>query len=139
MTSPIFCLLPLEYSRNLRLGIDVEALDELGLVGRVDVAAQVREILDGLAAGQLVVQDELARQIAESRMDRDRVLVRVDAEDPRLSGRRSEVVEQGPDGRRLAGAVRAEEAERLAFLDREVELDDPAMCCRTTWSVVRSR
>ena len=37
------------------------------------------------------------------------------------------MVEQGPDGRRLAGAVRAEEAEGFAFFDLQVDIDDPAM------------
>src|SRR6478735_9038227 len=124
---PDLLLVALGVLAELATGIDVEALHQLGLIGGVDVAAQIREILDGLPAGKLVVQDDLARQIAESRMDRDRILVRVDAEDPCLPGRRSDVVEQGPDGRRLAGPVRAEEAERLALLDRQVELDDPAM------------
>ena len=37
------------------------------------------------------------------------------------------MVEQGADGRRLAGAVRAEEAEGFAFFDLQVDIDDPAM------------
>ena len=37
------------------------------------------------------------------------------------------MVEQRPDRRRLAGAVGAEEAERLAFGDLEVDVDDPAV------------
>ena len=36
--------------------IEVEALDQRGLIGAVDAAAQVREVLEGLAAGQPVVQ-----------------------------------------------------------------------------------
>ena len=127
MTSPIFCLLPFEYSLNLRDRVDVEARDQLGLVGRVDAAAQVREVLDRLAAGELVVEDELARQVAEAAMDRDRVDGRLDAEDRRPAARRPDVVEERPDRRRLAGAVRAEEAEGLAFVDLEVDVDDAAM------------
>jgi hypothetical protein len=37
------------------------------------------------------------------------------------------VVEQRADGGRLAGAIRPEEAERLALADSEVDLDDAAV------------
>src|SRR5512132_4159406 len=37
---------------------------------------------------------------------------------------RSERVEQGPDGGRLAGAVRPQEAEHLALVGLQVEVDD---------------
>src|SRR5439155_13937464 len=104
-----------------------EAGDEVDLVGAVDTAAEVREILDRLAAGQLVVEGEFARQVADPTMDRDRICRRVDAEDGRPPARRPEVVEQCPDRRRLAGAVWSEEAEGLALVDLEVDVDDPAM------------
>ena len=139
MTSPIFCLLPFEYSLNLRVGSTSRRSIELGLVGRVDAAAQVGEVLDRLAAGQLVVQRELARQVAEAPVDRDRVDGRVDAEDARPPGRRPDVVEQGPDRRRLAGAVGAEEAERLALLDLEVDVDDAAVLAVRLGQLLRSR
>ena len=51
-TSPIFCLLPFEYSLNLRVGSISGRADQLGLVHRVDPAAQVREVFDRLPAGQ---------------------------------------------------------------------------------------
>ena len=51
------------------------------LVGLVDTAPEVREVLDRLAAGQLVVQGELTRQVAKAAVDRDRIGSRVDAED----------------------------------------------------------
>ena len=117
MISPIFCLLPFEYSRNFRRRVDVEALDEVLLVRPVDAAAQVGEVVERLAAGELVVERELAGQVAEAAMDGDRVLGRVDPEDRRPPARRADVVEQGADRRRLAGAVGAEEAERLALVD----------------------
>src|SRR4029079_17048534 len=51
----------------------------------------------------------------------------VDAEDRGPPARGADVVQQGPDRRRLAGAVGAEEAEGLALVDLEVQVDDPAM------------
>ena len=120
-------LVALRVLLELAARVDVEARDQLGLVGRIDAAAQVGEVFDRLAAGQLVVERELARQVAEPPVDRDGIDGRVDAEDARSAGRRPDVVEQRPDRRRLAGAVGAEEAERLALLDDEVDVDDPAM------------
>jgi len=58
-------------------------------------------------------------------MDRDGVDGRVDAEDVGLAGGRPDEVQQRPDRRRLARAVRPEEPEDLARLDLEVDLDDP--------------
>ena len=120
-------MLPFEYSRNCGDGSMSSRLDQLGLVRRVDAAAQVREVLDRLAAGQLVVERELARQVADPAVDRDRVDGRLDAEDRAPAARRPDVVEQRPDRRRLAGAVGAEEAERLALVDLEVDVDDAAV------------
>src|SRR4029079_936642 len=87
--------------------VDVEATDEVGLIGGVDTAPKVREVVDRLAAGELVVQRELAGEVADPAMDRDRVDGRVDPEDRRPAARRAEVIEQGPDRRRLAAAVGA--------------------------------
>src|SRR5258706_12105652 len=106
--------------------VDVEPGDEVGLVCRVDAAPKVREVLDRLAAGQLVVERELARQVADAAMDGDGISRRLDPEDGGPAAGRPEVVEQDPDRRRLAGAVRAKEAERLALGDLEVDIDDAA-------------
>ena len=51
----------------------------------------------------------------------DAVRAGVQAEDGRAPCRRADQVEQQPDRRALAGAVRAEEAEDLAALDPQVE------------------
>ena len=115
---PDLLLVALRVLLELPARVEVEARDQIGLVGRVDAAAQVGEVLDRLAAGQLVVERELARQVAEPAMDRDRVDGRLDAEHRRPPARRPEVVEQRPDRRRLAGAVGAEEAEGLALARR---------------------
>ena len=126
-TSPTFCLLPFEYSLNRRLGSRSSALDELRDVRLVDAAAQVAEVGDRLGAGQPVVQVELAGQVADPSVDRDRIGGRLDAEHLGASRCRPDEVEQDAHRRRLAGAVRPEEAEDLALGDLEVELDDAAM------------
>src|SRR5262245_27791501 len=114
-------LVALRVLLELAAGIEVQALDELLLVRRLDAASEVREVLDRLAAGELVVERELAREVAQPAMDLDRVHGRVDAEDRRLARRGADVVEQRPDRRRLAGAVWTQEAERLALGDFEVD------------------
>ena len=98
--------------------IEVEPLDQLGDVPGVDAAAQVREVLDRVGAGQPVVQVELAGQVADAAVDRDRVDGRLDAEDLGPPGGRADEVEQDPHRRRLARSVRAQEAEDLALRRR---------------------
>ncbi len=107
--------------------VEVERLDQLRDVGLVHAAAQVPEVGDGLRARQPVVQVELAGQVADALVDRDRVGGRLDAEDLGPPGGRPDEVEQDTHRRRLAGAVGPEEAEDLALGDLEVELDDAAM------------
>ena len=87
---PDLLLVALRVLPELARRIDVEPLDQGCLVRRVDAATQVGEVLERLAAGQLVVQRELARQVAEARVDGDRIRGRLDAEDawPGPTGRR---------------------------------------------------
>ncbi len=107
--------------------VEVEALDEAGLVGGVDAAAQVGEVLQVLAARQAVVEGELAGQVADPPVDRHRVGARRDAEHPGRPRGRPDQVEEGPDRRRLAGAVRPQEPEDLPLGNGEIDLDDPAV------------
>ena len=107
--------------------VEVEPLDQVVDVGAVDPAAQVREVGDGVGAGQAVVQVELARQVADPPMDRDRVDGRLDAEHRGPAAGRTDEVEQDPHRRRLARAVGSEEPEDLALADLEVEVDDAAV------------
>src|SRR4051812_30865116 len=104
--------------------IEVEHVDEAPDVVAVDPAAQVPEILDRLRAGQTVVQVELSGQVADPSMDRDRVYRRLDTEHLRSAGRRPDEIEQDPHRGRLAGTIRPEEPEDLAFGDLEIEIDD---------------
>src|SRR5207344_1350651 len=86
---------------------------------------QVREETEQLAAGHPLVQPEVARQVAEPLANAHAVASRVEPEDAEPAVRRADQVEQQADRRRLAGAVRPQEAEDLAGLDREVDVDDP--------------
>src|SRR5262249_14218544 len=108
-------------------GVEIEALDKGALVGPIDATVQVREVLERLPAGEAVVQGELAGQVADPPMYRHGVASRVEAEQPRPPARPAEEVEQETDRRPLAGAVRPQESEDFALLDRQVDLDDPPM------------
>ena len=67
--------------------IEVEALDQGVPVGAIDAAAKVAEVLDGLAAGQPVVERELAGDVPDPPMDRDGVDGRLDVEHEGTAGR----------------------------------------------------
>ena len=120
-------LVALRVLPELPARVEVEAFDEVALVGPIDPAAQVPEVLDGLGARQPVVQSELARQVPDPTVDLDRAPEAVEAEDAGRPRTRPDQVEEQADRRRLAGAVRAEEPEDLALLDLEIDVDDPAM------------
>ncbi len=107
--------------------VEVESGDEVRLVGRIDAAAEVGEVVDRLSARQPVVQGELPGQVADATVDRDWVDGRLDTEDAGMPLCRSNQVEQDPDRRGLARAVRPKKAEDLTPLDVEIDVDDPAM------------
>ena len=69
--------------------VDAQPFDERGLVGRVHAASQVGEVLDGLTAGQAVVERELARDVADATVDRLGVRARLDAEHERPAAGRA--------------------------------------------------
>ena len=50
--------------------VQVEALDEFGLVAAIHAAPEVAEVFQRLLAGQPVVQRELAGKVAESPVNR---------------------------------------------------------------------
>src|SRR4029077_20763446 len=106
--------------------VELERLDELRDIRLVHAATQVAEVGDRLGAGQSVVQVELARQVTDAAVDRDRIGGRLDAEDLGAAGGRPDQVEQDAHRGRLAGPVRSKEPEYLALGDLEVEVDDAA-------------
>jgi hypothetical protein len=99
-----------------------EALGELGDVRVVDAAAQAREIAQHLAGGELLVQRQLAGEVAQPAAHGDPLPADVHAQNLRTAARGPQEVEQQADRRRLAGTVRADVAEDLAGPDLEIEV-----------------
>src|SRR5205823_4994151 len=96
-------------------------LDHLVGVARMRVVAGER--LQALARGQVRVERGRLQHHADPLAPRCSASARVDAEDLHVAGIPAAVALEDLDGRRLARAVRAEQGEDLAGLDREV---DPA-------------
>src|SRR5260221_11354556 len=105
--------------------VEVELLRDRFDVGVRDVAAQTRDVGDDRAAPPAAELGELARHVADPPLDRDRVAVRVEAEDRARATRRVAQAHEQLDRRRFAGAVRTEEAEDLALVHVEVDIEDP--------------
>src|SRR6202008_905221 len=79
-------------------------------------AGQSAKVVEQVLAGQRVVEGDATGQIAGPSPDLDRVANDVQAEHRCGTGGRVEEAEEEPDRRRLAGPVRSEEAEDLAFM-----------------------
>src|SRR5690606_16706112 len=106
---------------SLLPGVEVEPLAELVAACGVGAAAQPCEEVHGLAAGENGPELAVARHVGQAAVPRDGVGPRVAAEHPGGAAVVAQQAEQGTDGRRLAGAVGAEEAVHLAPTDLEVE------------------
>ena len=76
-------------------------------------AVDAAEERDVLIDGQQLVERELLRHVADPPLDAFRIARHVHAADDRRPGGRLEEAAQHPDGRRLPGAVAAEEPEDL--------------------------
>src|SRR5690242_17819401 len=100
-------------------GIEAQPVYQLLEVGLVNAAAQVPEVFEDLAAGQVRVQRQLAGQVADEPLDLDGLLPAVHPRDTRCARVGVEQRHQQADGGGLAGAVGAEETEDLAFADRD--------------------
>src|SRR5258706_520473 len=70
---PDFLLVALRVLAEAPRRIEVEALDQRLRIAGVVVPPQVREVLDRLGARQAVIEGELAGQVADPSMDRDRI------------------------------------------------------------------
>jgi hypothetical protein len=84
-------------------------------------AAEIAQIVEQLLAGERVVEGDSARQVSDSSPNLHAVTDDVEAEHVTCAGCRVQKSEQQPDGRALAGAIRSEEAEDLAFVHLEVQ------------------
>ena len=87
-------------------------------------AVQRAEEPDVLLDRQRLVQRELLRHVADAPLHFFRIAAHVDAIDHRRSRRRLQQPAHHADGRRLAGAVRAEKSEDLSALDGEADAID---------------
>ncbi len=102
--------------------VGVESLGELVDVGPVDAAPQVREVRESISTGELGIQRQIAGHVADVPADLHGLLPGVQTKDRSPPPRRPDLIEQRPDGRRLAGAVGAQEPEHLAGPDVEVQV-----------------
>ena len=122
---PSFWRLPVESSRTGRSSCASKRSASASRTRRSTPPRSVGEVVEHGVAGQLRIQREIAR--AGSRRAGGSRGCRCWLSRPeqlrRAAGRRDQV-EQQPHRRRLAGAVRAEEAEDLAALDLEVEVEE---------------
>ena len=125
---------PLAHAARVRLdalALPAVEADELGqladpraLVAGRD-AVDVGEEAQVVEAGEPVVEAALAAEdVADAAADLLRLPCDVEAEDPRLAGGGQQERGEDLDRRRLAGAVRPEQAEELAGSDLEAEVDD---------------
>jgi len=105
-------------------GRQVEAPAQLVPPGRRR-PLQVAEEPQVLGAGQLAVEPQLPRQVADPRREVAVVGERVQAEHPGPAGGRREQPNQATDRGRLARPVGAEEAEHLPLPYLQVEVLDP--------------
>src|SRR5581483_1281459 len=89
--------------------VEVQARGQRFRIATVDAAAQVAQILQNLAAGEVRIERELPRQVADLTVDGDALAVAVHTEDEGAARSGPDEVEEKPDGGRLAGAVGTEE------------------------------
>ena len=108
--------------RPIELG--VEALGERGAQAPVHAASELGQVVQYLRSGQLRVQGEIAGQETDPAADIEALGASVEPEHPRRARGRLDQVQEQPHRRRLARAVGAEEAEDLARLDLEVEVEE---------------
>ena len=84
-------------------------------------ATQLGQIVQQSFPGERVVERDPAGQVPDASTDGDTVADNVEPEHTTCAGGRVQKPEQQPDGRALPGAVRSQEAEDLAFMNRDVE------------------
>src|SRR5690606_28338019 len=110
----------------------LESLDEL-VASEGCAALEAGKIVEDLRAGHRVIERDPAGQVPGPCANLDRLTDDVQAQDGREAGGRVEEPEQRPDQRRLAGAIRPQEAEDLALANVErhaVEGGDGAVMLR---------
>ncbi len=112
--------MPAEYSSHLALERQVEQLGRAFrqcLPPRVEADRERQELLPR----HVVVDAGLAGQVAGAPSDLQRAGVRIAAQDLELARIPPEQPDQEPQERRLAGAVRSDEADDLPRVERQIE------------------
>jgi hypothetical protein len=107
--------------------VQVQALAQLVGEATVAQAAEVGDVVHQLPAGQVLIQGQLAGQVADAAADLQAVGAAVHPQDLGPPAGGPDQVEQQPDGGRLAGAVGAEEPEHLARPHGQVQAGDPRL------------
>lgn len=100
-------------------GVD-EIAHQLVAVERA-VGGQAREVLEVLEAGEIPVQHHRFGDVRDVALAADRIARDVDAAHTGFAARGGHEVEKEADGGRLAGAIRAQQAEHFARMDVERE------------------
>ena len=96
----------------------------LGLAARD--GQQARGVAQVLARRQMVVEAHRIGQVADAALDLERLAHRIEAQHVDRAAARLGEAQQHQDGRRLAGAVRPQQAEDLAAPDVEIDGIDRA-------------
>ncbi len=104
--------------------VRVEPVGEVIDVAPVDAAPQVGEVCERVAPGEIGVHRQVTRHIADVAADLDGLLVGVQPENRGPPRGGPDLVEQGADGGRLAGAVGAEIPEDLTSTDIQVQVHE---------------
>ena len=115
--------------------VELEALQQLVPAVRVEAAAQPAEQVDGLAAGQVRPERDVAGDVREPAVQRTASRHGSPPSSRTVAGVGAEQPEQDPDGGRLARAVRAEEAVHLARSRRS--RSSPSSACVCPYRLVR--
>ena len=105
--------------------VEVELRRDRSDIGVRDIAAKAREVRDDRAAPPAAELGELAGDVADALLDRDGIPVGVETEDRGCAARGVAQAHEELDRRRLARPVRSEEAEDLALVHVDIEVEDP--------------
>src|SRR6516165_4928111 len=97
--------------------------DALFALGEAE-ADQARGVAEIVGGAEPVVEADHVRQVADAALDRERLARRIEAEHAHLAAGDFRQPQQHQDGRRLAGAVGAEQAENLAAPDVKRDMVD---------------
>jgi hypothetical protein len=112
-----------ELTRLLR-HIEPKLSDQFAFGVPIPVGAKRGEVIERLAYGHPGVKRDVIRHVCEPRLDGHFVARRIEAEQPDLTGRGPQQVQQTLDRGRLAGAVAAEKAVAAAGLHAKVQTVD---------------